>query len=495
MFNTSKNTDLLIVKPGSAKKIYGNLSSSLAAIEPPGWGGMVASFIRDKGYSVKMVDMEVEDLTVVQMAEQIIKSNPLLVDIVVMGPSPSASSTPLMVATRELLDSLKEKNPQIKTILTGIHPSALPERTLREEKTDFVGQGESFYTILELLKILKSGKEVENHQIKGLWYISNGKIVSYGWGETIKEPEELPTIAWDLIEMDKYRAHNWHCFGRLGERSPYAVIYTSLGCPYDCSYCNIRALYDGKSGIRFRDPQKVIEEIDFLVKRYKVKNIKFLDELFAINEDRVNLICDLIIERGYDLNIWAYARINTVNEKMLKKMKKAGINWLGFGIESGSQVIRAGVDKLGFGQEAINKIVKMTQEIGIYVAGNFIFGLPNDTLETMQETLDLAKELNCEMANFYTAMAYPGSRLYEEAQREGIKLPDSWLGFAQLNEETLPLPTKYLSSSEVLRFRDKAFQEYYGNPKYLEMVENKFGPETVIHIKEMLKYKIERKFA
>ena len=491
----SENVDLLIVKPGSPKKIYGDLSSSFAAIEPPVWGGMVASFIRDKGYSVKILDMEVEGLTVEQIADEIIKSKPLLVNIVVMGPNPSASSTPLMPVTRELLNSLKEKSPPIKTILTGIHPSALPEKTLREEKTDFIGQGESFYTILHLLKLLKSGKKIQNYKIKGLCYLSDGKVISNGWGELIQDPDEFPPVAWDLISVEKYRAHNWHCFGNLKQRSPYAVIYTSLGCPYSCSYCNIHTLYDGKPGIRFRSPKKIIEEIDLLIKTYKVKNIKLLDELFAINEDSVNSVCDLLIDRGYDLNIWAYARINTVNENMLRKMKKAGINWLCYGVESGSQKVRTGVDKLGFGQDEIKKVIKMTQNEGIYVLGNFIFGLPDDNSETMQETFNLAKELNCEYVNFYANMAYPGSRLYEDALKEGVKLPENWLGFSQLNEQTLPLATKYLSGSDVLRFRDKAFKEYYSNPEYLKLISEKFGSEEVSHIKEMLKHEIKRKFA
>ena len=126
--------------------------------------------------------------------------------------------------------------------------------------------------------------------------------------------------------------------------------------------------------------------------------------------------------------------------------------------------------------------------------GNFIFGLPDDTLQTMQETLDLAKELNLEYINFYTAMAYPGSRLYFEAIEQGITLPEVWHGFAQYGEDTLPIPTKYLSSAEVLRFRDRAFNEYMSNPRYIEMIRKKFGIEVEEHIKEMLSYSIRRKY-
>ncbi len=494
MFKMKEKVDLVIVKPGSPKKIYGSLSQSFSAIEPPVWGGMIAGFVRKKGYSVKIIDMEVDGKDIEEISEKILNSNPLLVNIVVMGPNPSASSTPLMPVSGELVNLLKEKNPKIKIILSGIHPSALPEKTFKETKTDFIARGEPFYTILELLKILKENKKIKKYSIQGLSFRDQKKVVISGWGRLIQNSKELPAIPWDIIPVEKYRAHNWQCLDDLSKRTPYAVTYTSLGCPYNCSYCNIHALYNGKPGIRFREPEDIVKEIDFLVQKHKVKTIKFLDELFAINEERVNRICDLLIERNYDLNIWVYARINTVNEKMLKKMRKAGIKWICYGIESASQKVRSGVDKFGFGKEDIKRVVKMTKKVGCHVMGNFIFGLPDDDLESMQETLNLAKELNCEYVNFYCAMAYPGSRLYEEAVKNGWELPKSWLGYAQLSEETLPLSTKYLSGREVLRFRDRAFKEYFSRPEYLKMIQEKFGREAVNHIKEMLKHEIKRKY-
>ena len=135
----------------------------------------------------------------------------------------------------------------------------------------------------------------------------------------------------------------------------------------------------------------------------------------------------------------------------------------------------------------------MAHAAGIYILANFIFGLPDDDFETMQETLDMAKEFNFEYVNFYMAMAYPGSQLYEDALREGIKLPEKWHGYAQLGYETLPMPTKYLSAADVLRFRDNAFVKCYTNPQYIEMIRSKFGPKVVEHIQEMLKHKIRRK--
>ena len=484
--------DLVIVKPGSQKKIYSSVNPSLPAIEPPLIGGLLAGFVRDKGYSVRIIDVEAQNLSPQQAADKINEYNPLLVNIVIAGANPSVSSTPLMVPTGEIIGILKKKFPYIKIILSGIHPSALPEKTLNEEEADFVCRGESFYTILKLLEVLKSAREIKDLRINGLWYKENGRVVAGGWGNLVEDIDGLPFAAWDLLPMEKYRAHNWHCFGNLGSRQPYAVTYMSLGCPFDCGYCNIHALYNGKPRIRFRSPKRVFEEIKFLVKKYNVKNIKIMDELFVLEERRVLELCRLLISSRYDLNIWAYSRVDTINERLLKMMKQAGINWLAYGIESAGKNIRGNMSKGKFDNKEIKRAIDMTHKTGIHVVANFIFGFPDEDLKTMQETLRLAAELNCEYTNFYVAMAYPGSGLYEDALKRGARLPRTWLGYAQFSEEALPLANKYLSAQEVLRFRDKAFKEFHGSPAYLKMIERKFGPETVEHIKEMLKYKIRR---
>ncbi len=485
--------DLLLVNPGDRRKLYSDLDSLLPAIEPPLLVGLIAAFIREQGFSVGIIDADAEGWSAEYTVGKIIEQGALLVGIAALGATPTASSTPKMSAAGKILNILKDRAPHLKTFLFGIHPSALAEKTLREESVDFICRGECFYTALRVLEILKSRKQIDDFAIAGLCYRKGNKIILNGWGELVRNLDELPFAAWDLLPMDKYRAHNWHCFENLEQRQPYAVIYTSLGCPFNCTYCNVHALYSGKPGIRFRSPKRVVEEIDFLVKNYKIRNLKILDELFVLNLSHVLEFCDLIIQRKYDLNMWAYARVDTVNEILLKKMKQAGIKWLCYGIESGNKRVRAAVVKGQFGQDRINKVVEMTHQAGIDVIGNFMFGLPEDNLQTMQETLNMAKELNCEYANFYCLMSYPGSRLNEDAVEQGMELPDNWLGYSQLSRETLPLAGKYLSSAEILRFRDQAFAEYYSNPQYIEMIKNKFGHKAVEHVKEMLKYKIHRK--
>lgn len=474
--------DIVLVKPGGRLKLFGKLGPSLSGFAPPVDIGLIAAFLREKGCVVRIIDADAEELTPVETAEKIAVYNPILAGIF--------AHTIRMMHAGQTVKELRLKAPQVKILLGGRHPSALPEKTLVEEKPDFVCNGEALYPLLELLKILKSGGAGDNYKINGIWYMKNGKVVSNPPAPLIKDLDELPLIAWDLLPMDRYRAHNWHCFDNLDERRPYAIIYTSLGCPFNCTYCCVNATY-GASGIRFRSPEKVIEEIDYLVKNYGIKNIRFVDDIFTFKPERVMRICDLIIERGYDLNIWCYARVDTVNEAMLKKMKQAGIRWVCYGLEAGHERVREGVFKKLSGDK-IKKGIEMTQAAGIYIIANFVFGLPDDDLQTMRSTLDMAKEYNFEYVNFYVAMAWPGSKLYEDALKKGMKLPGNWSGYAQLSRETLPLPTKYISAAEVLRFRDYAFTEYFSNKKYLEMMNRKFGPEVVGHIKGMLKNNIER---
>ena len=141
----------------------------------------------------------------------------------------------------------------------------------------------------------------------------------------------------------------------------------------------------------------------------------------------------------------------------------------------------------------ILKVVRKIQDAGINVIGNYIFGLPDDTHETMQETLDLAIEANCEFANFYCAMAYPGSKLYPMAAEHGWELPSSWIGYSQHSYETHPLRTEALSSAQVLKFRDQAFTRYFSNPRYLELVQRRFGDDVLSHVKQMTQLGLKRK--
>ncbi len=484
------NTDLLLINPANKKQTYGSLGDNLSGIEPPLPMALLAANIREQGAAVNIIDAEAEHLDAARTVDRIAAVKPRVVGVAAMGANPSASSTPKMAAVRPLLRLIKERHLSCRTFVYGIHPSALPERTLREEGCDFVVRGEPFYPVTQLLRTIGSGDNDFN--IKGLCRLQDDRFIDTGRADVVRDLDRLPLPAWDLLSMEKYRAHNWHCLDDIDQRSPYGVIYTGLGCPFDCYYCNVHALYEGRPGLRLLSPERVLAQVDRLYREFRVRHMKILDELFVINRERLIDICEGLIARGYDLNIWAYARVDTVSADILKKLKQAGVNWLAFGIEAGADDVRQGVAKGRFDRETVRRAVAMTHEAGIHVLGNFMFGLPDDDMTTMQETLDLARSLDCEYVNFYTTMAYPGSRLYDDARRQGLALPENWQGYAQFSPETLPLPTKYLTPVQVLRFRDEAFDAYYQDTGYLDMIGKKFGPKAVGHIQQMLTHQLQR---
>lgn len=478
-----------MINPGDRKQVFQDLGKDYSGIEPPFWVAVIASYLRNKGFGVAIIDSNAENITPEETADRVRDIDPILAAVIVYGSQPSASTQNMTVAGK-ICRAIKERTNSFVAI-GGLHPSALPKRTLEEEKVDFVIEGEGPFTLERLIPVLRAGSR-DFSIVPGLWYRDDNHIEHTERAPLISDLDEVLLIgAWDMFPMQKYRAHNWHCFDDIENRMPYGAIYTSLGCPYSCIFCCINAPF-GKPGIRYRSPKLVVEEIGLLVEKYGIKNIKIVDELFVLNEKHYMTILKMLSERGYDLNFWAYARVDTVKPENLSLMKKGGINWLALGIESANPNVRDGASKK-MRVKDIKKVVREIQGAGIRVIGNYIFGLPDDTISTMRETLDMAIDLNCEFANFYCAMAYPGSKLYEIAISEGWELPKEWHGFSQHSYETLPLPTKHLTAKEVLKFRDDAFHEYFGNPNYLSMIEEKFGSHVRKHIEQMNSFRLKRR--
>lgn len=487
----SRGVDIVLINPGDRRQIYQGLGAELAAIEPPFWVAVLAAYLRQEGFSISIIDANAENIAPEETALRAASLNPLLSCVIVYGSQPSASTQNMTIAG--VICRALRKLDAGRIAMGGLHPSALPERTLREEEVDFVIEGEGPDGLKALLYELRSAEQ-DFSRVPGLWYRERGSIRSTACAPLISDLDNyLPIAAWDLLPMEVYRAHNWHCFDDLEHRTPYGAVYTSLGCPYNCIFCCINAPF-GKPGIRYRSPERVLEEIDLLATTYGVRNLKIVDELFVLKEQHYMTIVDGIIERGLNMNIWAYARVDTIKTDNLARMKQAGINWLALGIESANPDVREGVDKRMQARD-VKALVQCIQDVGIRVIGNFIFGLPEDTLETMEETLQLAIELNCEFINFYCAMAYPGSRLYEIAVQEGWELPVAWHNFSQHGYDLLPLPTRVLSASEVLRFRDDAFHRYFANPAYLDMVEQTFGIAVREHLVAMSATRLKRKLS
>tara|TARA_A100001015_G_scaffold109332_1_gene121318 strand:+ start:11396 stop:12907 length:1512 start_codon:yes stop_codon:yes gene_type:complete len=492
--------DVLLITPPSRLEVYQKLASDFAAIEPPVWSSLIAKYLIVKGYNVKILDAEADFLTHRETADRIIKENPKLSVYMVYGQQPSASTQCMPGGSKVAKFVNEDTSNELKSIVIGTHASALPARTLKEEPYTFVCQGEGPLTIEALIKeISKESKNYKN--VPGLWYIEDDQIKNNKSAEMFQDLDQtLPGQAWNLLDMTKYKAHNWHTFDNIETRNKYASLQTSLGCPFKCTFCCINAPFE-RNTIRFWSPKHIIKEIKYLVEEHNIYNIKIPDEMFVLNPKQVTGICDEIIKEGLGdkLNFWAYARIDTLEDDiMLKKMLKSGFKWLALGIESSSKHVRDGVVKGRFDNYDIEGIVKKVRDMGFYVGANYIFGLPNDNHSTMQETLDLSLRVNSEWANFYSAMAYPGSQLYPMAKQKKWELPDDkegpgWIGYSQHAYETLPLPTEHIKASEVLDFRDKAFDTYFNNSDYLSMINKTYGKKTLEHIKKMTMHKIKRK--
>ena len=311
--------DLMLINPGGREVIYQDLGSDVTAVESPLWCRLIAGYIADRGYSVKILDAEAENLPPKAVGDTVAAVKPRLAGVITYGHHPSAS-TPQMAAASPLCRAIKEARPSQPLFIAGGHISALPERTMREEAVDYACKGEGPVTIYQLLQALDAGSSGDFSRIEGLVWREEGDIRQNPAPAIIKDLDaDLHGSAWHLLPMEKYRAHNWQCFGDLSSRKPYASIYTTLGCPYKCAFCCINAPF-GTNRYRMRNPEIVVEEIDYLYHRYGVKTFKIIDEMFVLNDRHVDDICRRLAAKPYtrELNFWAYARVDTVKPNRLE---------------------------------------------------------------------------------------------------------------------------------------------------------------------------------
>ena len=505
-------TDVLFIAPGNASGVYQDLAKDYSAIEPPTWALLLAESCRSVGYKVGLVDVNAEQLSKENVIERIKLFNPRLICFVVYGQNVNAGTVSMSGAVA-ISNHIKELGITIPVSYIGSYIQSVPVKTLKEESSiDFGFTNEGVYALRNILALPEINVN-KLDDIKGIVWRKDG-LPKINLSEKVVPNErmdiDLPGYAWDLLPykekpLDLYRAPMWHAEYDQNKRSPYAAIQTSLGCQFGCDFCMINILNRNDeeeigvagnySNMRYWSPEFIIKEFDKLIE-LGVYTIKITDEMFLLNRRYYVPLCEMLKERGYGdkLRMWAYSRVDTVRRPdLLKLVREAGIKWLALGIESGDKTVRLEVSKGKFEDVDINKVIEQVHAVDIEVMANYIFGLPGDTKESMQKTLDLSKELCTFGWNAYAAMALPGSKLYKDAVMNGTPLPDSYEGYSFHGYETLPLPTETLTAAEVLEFRDKAFDEYHSYPPFLEKVKNKFGQIAVDNINEMLKIKLKRR--
>lgn len=491
--------DLLIIAP-SAAKLYQDLNNKYTAIETNIWAGLLANAVRNE-HSVAIYDLEVEKRSHNDFYNKVKEYNPKLVLFVATGQNPNASTAAMDGATRSSAILGKE----FKIAFVGPHVNALPIETLEKHpEIDIVFTNEGVYALKNVLKT--NLRDIELSTIKGIAYRDENGNIKINPPEQIVPQErlciDLPGIAYDLMPpLSNYRTSSWHANYIDEDRSPFASIYTSLGCIFKCEFCMINIINRTDNApskasssfnkFRYWEPEFTITQLDYLAQQ-GVKQLKIADEMWVLKPKHFETLCELIINRQYDFNIWAYTRVDTVKPEYLQKLKSAGVNWLALGIEAGNQEIRREITKGRFEDINIREVVKMIQDAGINVCANYIFGLGHDNWDTMQETLNLALELNAENTNMYCATSLPGSPLYLKAKQEGWDLPQNYSEFGFLSYDHKPSRTYNLDAKDVLAFRDYAFHVIFENPRFLNMIKNKFGDKAVNNIKQMTGIKLQR---
>lgn len=431
---------VLLVNPNYLN-VYKYVSDEATMVQPPLGLAYIAAILRKNNIDVKILDLAALNLSNQQAKKIIEKSNPDIIGIT------AATNT-----IEEAYDLINKLEINSKIVVGGPHTSILPERTLKEcSRLDITVKGEGEYVMLEIAQNKSLSK------IKGISYRKNKKIITNKPRQPIENLDELPFPARDLLPLNKYHS--------IGVRKyPFATLVTSRGCPFNCNFC-VNYTVHGKK-FRFRSVENIMKEVDELVHKYKVKEINILDDNFTLDPKRAEQFCDELIKRNYNL-IWKTGngiRADSVNERLIRKMKKAGCYLLAFGIEAGNPEILKKVDK-GETLEQIEKAVRLSQKYKILTEGFFMIGNYGENKKTIRDTINFAKKLNLSIAQFQIFIPIPGSRYHKIIKKEGKLFAKSWKDYNAFGEPIFEHGE--LSKELMLKMQKQAYKEYYLRPKMM----------------------------
>ncbi len=323
----------------------------------------------------------------------------------------------------EVASIVKEINKEIVTVLDGQHPSARPDECLTNPNIDFVVIGEGEITISELINTFEKGDTRNLKTIKGIAFKKNGKTVMAPPRPPIEDLDSLPFPARHLLPMDKYFADVKETPLRGEINKPWTTMITTRGCPYKCVFCTVHIVMGKKW--RARSPKNVVDEIEQLIRTYRIKQIDFYDENMTLNKKRMENICDLMVERKLDVDWYTPngVRADTLDENLLRKMKKSGCKRIRVAPESGLQRVVDQIVKKDQKLTEVEKAIMLARKVGIKVGCFFVLGLIGETKEDIQATINYAYKLRKLGADkFYFSIATPiyGTELYEQAKQGGF---------------------------------------------------------------------------
>lgn len=406
----------------------------------------ISSYLESNGIECKIFDANFNSWTEDQTVEAAVKYKPDCIGF-------SAMTHEICIA-HNVVSKIRSFLGDVATVIGGCHLTALPEETLEEFPAFTYGiYGEGEKTMLHLAKYLEQGKIDNLSNIDGLVYRNNSGKVEINPPRTRLSSSELDALP--------YPAFHQYYKGKkaLAGKNDYYVMMSSRGCPYNCAFC-MQVL--GRE-VRRRSAESVVHEMEHAIARYGAHTIYFLDEIFLFNDQLTFDTLELIKERNLPKRMkWrGLTRVNFVDENVIKSAKEAGCFALELGIESGSNEILKVINKKITVEEA-ERAVKIIKKAGIPVAADFILGHPNETVETIKATVDLAVKLNTSRISVGIMTPYPGTKIYEMAKRgEGgyRLLTKNWSKYDKYGGKALEL--EGLSLRELEKWQRKILLHFY----------------------------------
>jgi radical SAM superfamily enzyme YgiQ (UPF0313 family) len=430
----------------------------------------IASYLEMKGFSVGIMDAFALDYTEDNIFDEIERLRPRMVGFSVVT---SQAFEYIKISKR-----LKKEYPDIFVIAGNVHSSIFYEYFLSNKFCDLVVHDEGEVTMANVARAVLSDKSFKD--IKGISYRdSSGEIVKNQPIEPLDDLDELPQPAWDLIYMKDYKMQFY--VDPLANRGKYfAQLITSRGCPFRCKFCSVH--FSRK--VRFHSVERVIEDIKRLHYDHGVKFIMFHDANFMINKQRLLNICRKIIEENIKIKWGCEGRVDFAvnNPDVLPIMKKAGCRLVSYGIESGSQKILDSCNK-GTNVEQIEKAIDLTKKNKIRSFGLFILGLPEDDMDTCEQTINFARKLPLDLAQFSIFVPFPGSPYYDELVDNKIIDEYDWNKFIQYHSfkesEELIYSPPGMDYQDLIQLQKKAFSSFYLRPKIIARLIFQLRPTNI----------------
>jgi anaerobic magnesium-protoporphyrin IX monomethyl ester cyclase len=436
--------------------------------------GYLAAVLEKNNYQVDVIDCQALKLSYEEVKSEIENRKPTIVGV--------TSTTLTYKSALKIVGMAKEVCPECLTLIGGSHVTFWDEKALQEcPELDIVVRREGENTLLEIIQKIESGKSFDD--TIGITCRKKSQIIRNPDRPYIKNLDELPFPAIHLWPIDSFRKYGEIMFPLL----------TSRGCVYWCKYCSAVRMLGRK--YRVRSPKNVVDEIEYLNKKFGATRFTFYDDAFTIDQSRAKEICEQIKNRKMKIRWNCETRVDAVTKELLLTMKEAGCTDVWFGVESGSQVVINAMDK-GFNIEQTTKAFKWAKEAGLMTFADTILGFPGESKETAWETIKFVEKLDPDDAAYYIATPYPGTPLYDEVKDNG------WLQITDFDKYDTATPTftnPKLEMNELREIREKAFQRFYLRPKYMFSVfirarGGAYGPAltrlVLAHLRRAIKAKL-----